>query len=161
MKKNNKKGFTLAELLIVVAIIAVLTAIAIPIFTSQLEKSREATDVSNIRSYYAEIATALLSGELSDSGATGTRATTQVGNNKTATVDGLVDAASSGDTYTVTVAIAATDVVQTTDNWQSGDQTVAGTTIASTANMVGATEIEYTFTLGADGDAYLSAIAFN
>lgn len=49
MKKNNK-GFTLAELLIVVAIIAVLVAIAIPVFTSQLEKSREATDLANIRS---------------------------------------------------------------------------------------------------------------
>ena len=34
-KKNNKKGFTLAELLIVVAIIAVLVAIAIPVFTTQ------------------------------------------------------------------------------------------------------------------------------
>ena len=33
--KENKKGFTLAELLIVVAIIAVLVAIAIPIFTAQ------------------------------------------------------------------------------------------------------------------------------
>jgi len=49
MKKNNKKGFTLAELLIVVAIIAVLTAIAIPIFTAQLEKSREETDIANMR----------------------------------------------------------------------------------------------------------------
>ena len=32
---------------------AVLVAIAIPIFTSQLEKSREATDLANIRSAYA------------------------------------------------------------------------------------------------------------
>ena len=55
MKKNNKKGFTLAELLIVVAIIAVLVAIAIPVFTTQLEKSREATDASNIRAAYAEV----------------------------------------------------------------------------------------------------------
>ena len=52
MKKNNK-GFTLAELLIVVAIIAVLVAIAIPVFTTQLEKSREATDMANVRSAYA------------------------------------------------------------------------------------------------------------
>ena len=54
MKKNNKKGFTLAELLIVVAIIAVLVAVAIPVFTAQLEKSREAVDMANLRSAYAE-----------------------------------------------------------------------------------------------------------
>ena len=54
MKKNNK-GFTLAELLIVVAIIAVLVAIAIPVFTTQLEKSREATDIANVRSAYAQV----------------------------------------------------------------------------------------------------------
>ncbi len=63
MKKNNKKGFTLAELLIVVAIIGVLVAISIPIFTSQLEKAREATDLANIRSAYAECSTAVLTGE--------------------------------------------------------------------------------------------------
>lgn len=55
MKKTNKKGFTLAELLVVVAIIAVLVAIAIPIFSSQLEKAREATDAANIRAAYAEV----------------------------------------------------------------------------------------------------------
>lgn len=54
-KKKNNKGFTLAELLIVVAIIAVLTSIAIPVFTAQLEKSKEATDLANIRSAYAEV----------------------------------------------------------------------------------------------------------
>ena len=65
MKKNNRKGFTLAELLIVVAIIGVLVAISIPIFTAQLEKSREAVDEANIRSAYAEAMAALLS-ETSD-----------------------------------------------------------------------------------------------
>lgn len=53
LKKQSKKGFTLMELLIVVAIIAVLVAIAIPLFTNQLEKVREATDLANIRSAYA------------------------------------------------------------------------------------------------------------
>ena len=52
MKKNNK-GFTLAELLIVVAVIAVLVAVAIPTFTNQLEKSRQAVDISNLREAYA------------------------------------------------------------------------------------------------------------
>lgn len=65
--KENKKGFTLAELLIVVAIIAVLVAISIPIFTSQLEKSREAVDEANIRSAYAEVMSAELTGEASGS----------------------------------------------------------------------------------------------
>lgn len=52
--KKNKKGFTLAELLIVVAIIGVLVAISIPIFTNQLDKARDATSVANLRSAYAE-----------------------------------------------------------------------------------------------------------
>lgn len=60
---RKDKGFTLAELLIVVAIIGVLVAIAIPIFSGQLEKSREAVDAANIRSQYAEvISDALLDG---------------------------------------------------------------------------------------------------
>ena len=48
-KLNNKKGFTLMEMLIVVAIIAVLVAIAIPVFNGALTKSKEAADVANIR----------------------------------------------------------------------------------------------------------------
>lgn len=63
--KKNKKGFTLAELLIVVAIIGVLVAISIPIFTSQLEKAREATDEANLRALYAEAASALLTEDTS------------------------------------------------------------------------------------------------
>lgn len=53
--KKNTKGFTLAELLIVVAIIAVLVAISIPVFTSQLHKARVAADWANVRAYYAEL----------------------------------------------------------------------------------------------------------
>ncbi len=71
MKKLNRKGFTLAELLIVVAIIAVLVAISIPIFNSQLEKSREATDAANLRAAYAEVMTAALTdAENDDDGVT-------------------------------------------------------------------------------------------
>lgn len=55
--KKSRKGFTLAELLIVVAIIAVLVAVAIPVFGSQLEKSREAADLANVRAAYAKVLT--------------------------------------------------------------------------------------------------------
>jgi prepilin-type N-terminal cleavage/methylation domain-containing protein len=51
--RKDTKGFTLAELLIVVVIIAVLVAIGIPIFSNQLEKSRDAVSISSIRSAYA------------------------------------------------------------------------------------------------------------
>ena len=48
-RSGSRKAFTLAELLIVVAIIAVLVGISIPIFTAQKEKSAEATDIANMR----------------------------------------------------------------------------------------------------------------
>lgn len=61
--KQNKNGFTLMEMLIVIAIIAVLIAVAIPVFASQLEKAREATDLANVRSAYAQVSTEALLGD--------------------------------------------------------------------------------------------------
>ena len=40
-----------------------LVAISIPIFTSQLEKSREAVDAANIRAAYAEVASSALTSD--------------------------------------------------------------------------------------------------
>ena len=54
MKKNNKKGFTLAELLVVVAIIAVLIAVAIPTFTAATDRAKYGVELANARSAYAE-----------------------------------------------------------------------------------------------------------
>ena len=48
------------EMLIVVVIIAVLVAVAIPTFTSSLERSREATDLANVRSAYGKVSLAAL-----------------------------------------------------------------------------------------------------
>lgn len=50
ISKNHSAGFTLAELLIVVAILLVLIAIAVPLFTGALGKAEDATCASNRRS---------------------------------------------------------------------------------------------------------------
>ncbi|MGI6072820.1 MAG: pilin [Lachnospiraceae bacterium] len=50
MKIRRNKGFTLMELLIVVAIICVLVAIAIPVYNGLLEKARVAADAAILRS---------------------------------------------------------------------------------------------------------------
>ena len=60
--KQNRNGFTLMEMLIVIAIIAVLIIIAIPVFASQLEKAREAADLANVRSAYAQVSEEVMLG---------------------------------------------------------------------------------------------------
>ena len=52
-KLNKQGGFTLVEMLIVVAIIAILIAISIPLVNKALEKARDATDDANFRSAIA------------------------------------------------------------------------------------------------------------
>ena len=52
---KNKKGFTLMEMLIVVAIIAVLVAVAMPTVMNINEKSKESVDEANLRAAYAQI----------------------------------------------------------------------------------------------------------
>jgi len=56
-KLRNKKGFTLAELLIVVAIIAVLMAIMIPVFGNSRATAILAKDAANLRSIFSEAVT--------------------------------------------------------------------------------------------------------
>ena len=52
--REERGGFTLAELLIVVAIIAVLVAIAVPVFSGSMDSANEAVAVADIRSAKSE-----------------------------------------------------------------------------------------------------------
>lgn len=81
MKKlTNKKGFTLIEMLVVIAIIAILVAIIIPVVTSATDKAAAATNAANMRSFKAEIVTSYLSNDgnvtVSDAGVVTIKSTT-------------------------------------------------------------------------------------
>lgn len=111
-KITNKKGFTLAELLVVVAIIAVLVAISIPIFTAQLEKSREATDEANIRAAYAEVMASAL----------------------TEAADGENDVVKTDDDYSKTV-----ELQQKQDGWQGSVDNIGGIDVSAMTPKAGST----------------------
>lgn len=119
-KKLNKKGFTLAELLIVVAIIGVLVAISIPIFTAQLKKARLATNQANARAGYAMVVQNVLSPN----------------------TEALKPAATGDTTYTydVTTATLVKDGAGTADKTKVGD--------AGDADIY--STIGYTYTAGTD-----------
>lgn len=119
-KMKNKKGFTLMEMLIVVAIIAILIAIAIPTFASSLNKARVATDEANIRSGYASVMADVLTNEGENSGEAG-----QTPKKYTLKVDGSVDSGDDaaaayeckGNNTNAAVKVGGADV----GVWQKGD----------------------------------------
>ena len=129
--KENKKGFTLAELLVVVAIIAVLVAISIPIFTSQLEKARDATDEANIRSAIAEVSAAVLTDEKKSSDSvtyTESTKTYSMTVETTGTTAGWTGAAETTDD----IKIGGVDVVPSQNGWTvSGTSEGTGVTVAA------------------------------
>jgi len=68
-QERERAGFTLAELLIVVAIIAILVAIMIPVFSGARANAILAKDTANIRSAYAdEVVKAMTTSTYGDSG---------------------------------------------------------------------------------------------
>ena len=61
-KKNNRKGFTIVELVIVIAVIAILASVLIPTFSGVVEKANKSKALQEVKSAY----TATLAEVLSD-----------------------------------------------------------------------------------------------
>ncbi len=100
---KNNKGFTRAELLIVIAIIAALVAIMIPTFSGQIEKAREATDIANVRAAYAEVVTAYLNNDTThmSKDVTATQKTSGWETGSTSTIGDGIDVPASASGWTV------------------------------------------------------------
>lgn len=69
MKKNNKKGFTLVELVIVVAVMAVLVAVAIPTIGSIKNSATDSVNKSNAKTIESIIKLAEADGTFDTNGA--------------------------------------------------------------------------------------------
>lgn len=54
MKKLNKKGFTIVELVIVIAVIAILAAVLIPTFSGVVEKANTSARLQKARNAFVE-----------------------------------------------------------------------------------------------------------
>ena len=126
--KKNEKGFTLMEMLIVVAIIAVLIAIAIPTFNASLNKARVATDEANIRSGYASTMAKVLTENLGKDD-TNTPAETYILQNDgsvklstdTTNADPYKCVGTVDNNTTVTIAGQPVTKGETTGKWAKGD----------------------------------------
>lgn len=60
----NKKGFTLVEMLVVIAIIAVLVAIIVPTAINASAKAKAATDAANLRTILGQANVQLIAGDI-------------------------------------------------------------------------------------------------
>ena len=64
MRKSNKKGFTVVELVIVIAVIAILAAVLIPTFAGLIQKANESNDIQAAKNMNTFLAAANVNGDV-------------------------------------------------------------------------------------------------
>jgi type IV pilus assembly protein PilA len=109
-KKNElqkkKKGFTLVELIIVIAIIAILIALAIPKFGTVIENSNQKADAATAKNIATIVAQGIADGTITTTGDEEVTSSTDVGKK----LDGTITPKSknAGSTKTFTYRIGST-----------------------------------------------------
>lgn len=146
MRKNNKKGFTIVELVIVIAVIAILAAVLIPTFAGMINKANESKALQEAKNAYtADLA--MLDGQV----------------NGAVKKDDIADAVKSTDTtvedsntyYTKNVDVY-TEVESPTGNPSTSDYYEAANEAYVFVGEFSAPDADgdYTYTYKADGSDY-------
>lgn len=55
MRRNNRKGFTIVELVIVIAVIAILAGVLIPTFSGIVTKAKENAALQEVKNEYTNV----------------------------------------------------------------------------------------------------------
>ena len=113
MKRNIQKGFTLIELMIVVAIIGILAAIALPAYSDYTKRAKVSEIILAASSARTTIAEVVAAGNLT-------------------TMPTTVDVQSSASKYVASVVYAAGVITATASTGGTGDATIDGQTITLT-----------------------------
>jgi type IV pilus assembly protein PilA len=156
---KSKKGFSLVELLIVIAIMAVLVGILAPQYIRYVERSRQSADIQVVNSIATAIRTTSLDTMYEEDMPTGLGATITVtwasnGNGDIIVTDAAAGTGgAAGDTGAIAESIIA--IIGGTSVGNTGNE--AGNA-NSRSNLAGSFVTELVFTFDADGGGRITTV---
>lgn len=139
-EKMNNKGFSLVELIIVIAIMVILVGVLAPVYTRYVESTRKSSDVSAVADIMNAMETVMI--ERSARNAAAPAAITVDFSTTDITISDTDVAAVVGDTYTLKGTWTGAGASTITASWVDGG--VEFTVTAGTARVIA----EYSAALG-------------